>query len=352
MAGPRPPPSKPAKRRRRQRRWDQRENVKRTTISAAAFPHIIDLIFQFESLATLLHLRLVSRAWRDRATQRAAYHHILEEGDGVSACSGLVQGDSRSSPLGFYRCFTEPWPFIKHTQVLDLAGVQGPLLNGLLLAWRPKVDTIRFLPSCRIGDTCLLYGCKAQRIVYFDYLSTVMSIRDIHKFGASKVVVHLTRPSAYLARPNKHVLYARSLVVLVHPWESSGASAYHGTPRARLEHAIHTTLGDVVYLVEVAREEDCPVIVVGLEHLDAEILGLPAGCLQGPIHTHIRRFLKSKFPPKEPKAEVQYLRYSLKFQRNEDYRRDVGERDFEMETQTRVRHRSKPKPKVSTCCIQ
>lgn len=344
MTGPRPPPSKPAKGRRRQRRWDQKEKVKRTTVSAAAFPHIIDLIFEFASIATLLHLRLVSRAWRDRATQRAAYHLILEEADGVSARSGLVQGDFRFSPPAFYRCFTELWPFIKHTQVLDLVGFKGPLLNGLLLAWRPKVDTIRFLPSCRIGDTCLLYGCKAQRIVYFDYLSTVGSIRQIHKFGASKVVVHLPRPSAYLTRPNKHLLYAQQLVAFVHPWENSGASAYPGT--------IHNTLGDVVYLVQVAREEDCPVIVVGLEHMGAETLGLPVGCLQGPVHTHIRRFLKSKFPPKEPKAEVQYLRYSLKFQRTEEYRRDVGERDFEMETQTRIRHRSKPKPKVSTCCIQ
>lgn len=114
---------------------------------------------------------------------------------------------------------------------------------------------------------------------------------------------------------------------------------------------MHATLGDVVYLLQVAGEKDSAVTIVDVEHLTTDALGLHPGCLRDPVSTAVTRLLKATYPPKEPKAERLYRRYSLTFQSHEAYRADIGERECEIETSERIPFRPAPR-KVSTWCVQ
>lgn len=333
-----PPPTKPAKRRQRRRK----PRAKLVSICAAGFPHIIDAIFDYACLATLLRLRGVCKEWRLRATHRAAYHLTLSDEGVVTARPGLVSSGSFTfPPLLFYKSFTDPWPFIKYTQVLDFAGPKSTRMNALLMAWKCKVDTMRVLPSCKLdsGD-CNQYAEWPHRLVYFDYRASVGEVRNVRRLGAKRLVVHVSGPSRY---PNSygHVMYAQELVVFIKPWERAPPI----DSDASLERVMQSQLGDLLYLVHVGREERCAVQVVGLERLDSAVLGLRTERADRAV----RRWLRRKYPPPKADASAWLQQYTLTFRRVEEYRDHVGEKVFGIETQQEVRDR--PEPKVSTGCV-
>lgn len=330
-----PPPTQPKRRGRR-----RKPGAKQVSICAAGFPHIVDAIFDYACLATLLRIGGLCKEWRLRVTHRAAYLLTLSDDGVVAARSGLVStGSFTFPPPLFYKCFTDPWPFIKYTQVLDYGG-KSTRINALLMAWKCRIDTMRVLPSCKLdaGD-CNQSAEWPHRLVYFDYRASVGEVCNVRRLGAKRLVVHISAPSRY-TQSHGHVMYAQELVVFIQPWERTAPLDLD----ASLERVMQSQLADLVYLVHVGREERCVVQVVGLERLDSAVLGLRTERAERAV----RRWLRRKYPPYGPAASAWLQRYSLTFRRVEEYRDHVGETVFEIETQQEIRDRPK---KVSTCFV-
>lgn len=140
---------------------------------------------------------------------------ILEEDGVVSLRSGQAVGSFRFPAPTYLRCFTEEFPFVKHTRVLDLAGSLTRQASRLLYAW-PKIDTVRVLPSCTVTPDI---PTAPSRAVYFDP-DDITTIGH----GARRVVVHLRRPAESIEwRLDLGVKCVSELVIVLHRWESKPA---------------------------------------------------------------------------------------------------------------------------------
>lgn len=197
-------------------------------ITADGFPHIIDSIFEYAQIGSLLALRGACKAWNERATKSITHHMILEEDGIVTLRSGQARGSILFPAAKFMRCFTGDFPFIKHAKVLDLSGVLTRPASGLLHASPQRVDTLRILSSCTDAPEIPI---QVRRIVYIDPRDTIPP-----RHSTERMVVHLRRPAKNIHRDLFQGIRSTSeLIVVLHPWEFEEVVA----PAPRNAHQVH-----------------------------------------------------------------------------------------------------------------
>lgn len=312
------------------------------TIDAAIFPHLIDQIFQHLPLKTLLALRLVCRSWKARATEGISYHLILEGDDEVSVTTGLAsEGKFVFGDSDLAQCFKTQWCFASLTRVVDVVGPVIPrAVCGLLYVWELKnVHTMRFTsldPIEQMGPPKM----SLKRAVYFDITPTEChGYFYLNTFNATKVVIHLATPrdhTAYYYSPSRLLkdedLRLREVVVVCHPWKAPQWRS-EATGAARVEAVLEDRLGALLGIAESCRSGHYKLTVVGLESLNLEALGLETDHdLQGrSVERTVIEYARGKF--RNPGKASSYLT----FLRLEEYRKAVGEQEYEIEMEEKLK---------------
>ncbi|EJT46090.1 hypothetical protein A1Q1_05420 [Trichosporon asahii var. asahii CBS 2479] len=308
------------------------------SICETELPHIIDLIFRYASIGTLLALRSACREWRKRADRQLSHHLILSEGgpdnpDGlITVRSGLTSGGSITmTPASFRRCFTQQWPWIESTLILDFAGpTHTKQTKGLLYAWTDRLRIVRFLSNCEDVER---FPPRFDRAVYFS-----PKLYDIRPRNADTVVLHLTEAAKYEGRIGIGLLTVNEVLVVIHPWETDPLPDQHA-PRSDadlqtlVKLSFQEKMGDLYALAELAdgtadeeyfgggyfEQFGVRLEIIGMESMTPEMMGLKPEWTKGKSVAELaKEFLWREFP------RMQWLL----FWSVDDYRSRVGQEEF------------------------
>lgn len=315
-------------------------------------------------------LRRVCKSFRTQADQRIAFHLILRGNQlPIEIHSGLLGERIATINLdNFGHAIRERFPWADKASVLDIdAGGNFKELALLLLAWELKdLKTLRFKGGAPKHVRENLGLPRAERTIYFSADIKVnpdpLTFLRQSIFFSSTVVINKDSPTIVTTAPRRYELspfcWATYLVVIIKKWDAP--VTLPEKVKGHLRAALKGNLGETYHILSAASKGGVPsVIVVGLETLSPGSLGLHAHELGGKsVQEGLRALLKSDWD-REREAERQALKayraqtgqgsssglsfinsktFRFKTVTVEEYKRVMGEGEWEIETSEEVRY--------------
>lgn len=360
-------------------------------LDALCYPHIIDGVFESAALSSLLVLRRVSRAFRAKADARIGFHlRLVGNALPIEIHSGLL-GERLAviTVANFGAAVRERFPWAAGAGVIDIdASAEYKELSLLLLSWELRdLRTLRFASGApqHVHAREQLGLPRAERAVYFsaDFgpAPDPLALLRHSLFFSGTVVLNCTEaraargPGAARRHDLSPFSWATLLVVIVHAWTAPATPAFE--VRGSAHAAFEGSLGDAFHVLCAAARSGLPaMLVVGLDALAPAALGLHAHELPGSVPDALRACIKERWDAEraaERAAMRQYahahghgpghdhgpdhgpghglgpgtalgaaaLRHEKKFRfrtlSTDEYRRAIGDAEFEIETCRDVR---------------